>query len=74
MSFKKDVRDSLTEIKVELGKNTIVLNEHHVRSSNLEARMKPVEDHVIFISRFTKVVAGLAALGAASATIFHFFK
>lgn len=74
MSFKKDVRESLTQIKIEIAKNTIVLEDHHVRSSNIESRLKPVEDHVKFISRFTKVVSALTALGAGTATIFHFFK
>ena len=74
MSFKKDVRQSLTDIKVELGKNTVTLMDHHVRSSNLESRMKPIEDHVVFINRTVKVILSVATFGAAIAAIAHYFS
>lgn len=73
MSFKDEVRASLTEIKVEIAKNTQVLTEHHVRSSNLEARIKPIENHVILVNSLVKIVLSLAACGAAVATIVHYF-
>lgn len=75
MRFKEEVRQNLTEIKIELAKNTQVLLDHHVRSSNLEARFKPIERHVIVVSSITKIVLSVLAGGAAIATIYsHFFK
>lgn len=74
MSFKKEVREALTEIKVEIAKNTTVLLEHHVRSSNLEARFKPVEKHVLVINSIAKILAGVIATLAAAGSIYHYLS
>lgn len=76
MSFKKEVLEKLDKLAdkqqdhtIELAKNTMVLNEHHVRSTNHEARLKPLEDHVKFIQKSMKVFGWLIAVGAGLAAI-----
>jgi len=73
MSFKKEVRQSLQEIKIELAKNTTVLETHHVRTSNIEARIKPVEKHVIIVSSITKICVSVIGAAASLAAIYHYF-
>lgn len=76
MGFKQDViirLDKLAERQEEhtitLAKNTIILTDHHVRSSQLESRVKPIENHVIVVNGIVKVaitiIATIASLGAA---------
>jgi hypothetical protein len=74
MNFKDEVRGSLTEIKVELAKNTQTLMDHHVRSSNLEARFKPVEQHVILINNLVKIFIGAATAGASIVAVLHYLS
>ncbi len=64
MDFEKIVLDKLDKIEnkqvehtIELAKNTVILLEHHVRSSNLEARFKPLEASHIFWEKMARVVA-----------------
>lgn len=72
MSFKKEVLNSLTEIKIEIAKNTTVLNEHHVRASQIESRIKPIENHVLLINSITKIFIALVGAGAAICSILHY--
>ncbi len=81
MAFQNEVRTALADIKEQLvqtristEKNTYVLNEHHVRSSNLEARFKPVERHVLVFNGIAKVTAFILTVGAAVVGILHYLK
>lgn len=72
MGFKTDVIGKLDKIEtklvehtVELSKNTHVLQEHHVRSSNLEARFKPIEKHVLVVNSLVKIAIALCAAAGA---------
>lgn len=78
MSFKKEVRQHLTDIKVELARNTTEtlnvkndLHTHHVRTSNLEARIKPLETHVEFFSKVFKVLLPIVT-GVGTYLIVHY--
>lgn len=74
MWFDKDIVNKLDKISdlqiehtVQLRHNTDILNEHHVRASNLEARIKPIENHVLIINSIVKIL--IVGAGAASAII-----
>lgn len=80
MSFKDDVRTRLEEIAraqavhtVKLEENTKVLVEHHVRASQLEARIKPVEVHIAIVGAVTKILIAVVSVGAGIAAIYHYF-
>lgn len=66
-----DKLDKIQELQIEhtiqLARNTDSLNEHHVRTTNLEARIKPIESHVQLIGSLIKIV--LALIGVAG-TVF----
>lgn len=72
MSFKKDVIHRLDKINVELALNTKTLVDHHVRTSNIEARVVPLEHSHLFFNKLAKAVAGLIATGAGLAAIAHY--
>lgn len=72
MSFKHDVRESLTEIKVELGKMNVELKDHTRRSTNLEERVVPLEQSHVFFNKLSKAIAALAGVLAACATVLHY--
>ena len=74
MSFKEDVRQNLTEIKVELGKMNVELREHTRRSTNLEERVVPLESSHIFWNKLSKTIAAIVALLSAAATIYNYIK
>lgn len=80
MSFQQDVKKQLEKIldqqvkhTVALAENTVVLKEHHVRASNLEARFQPVEKHVIAVNSFVKITFALLTAGAALGAVYHYF-
>lgn len=71
MEFESLVLEELKEIKekqiehtVQLAVNTQVLNEHHKRSTNLEARMVPVENHAKFIMSLMKISSAVLAVSS----------
>lgn len=79
MSFKRDVidrLDSITEQQIkhttELALNTRTLVDHHVRTSQIEARVVPLEHSHIFFNKLSKAVASLLVAGAALASILKF--
>ena len=74
MSFKKDVITKLDVISekqidhtIQLASNTRILEEHHKRSTNLEERVAPIENHVMFINKAVKVLSAILAACAAIA-------
>lgn len=73
MSFQKEVITKLEKINVQLAINTRILDEHQKRSTQMEERFKPVEDHVIFVNKLAKIVTATAALGASFAGIYGYF-
>lgn len=71
MSFKKEVIDKLGSIEskqiehtVQLAVNNKILEDHTRRSTNLEARVLPIEQHVMFINKSMKVGMGLITVFA----------
>lgn len=63
----EDLDQHLGDIKVTLALNTASLQEHVRRSEMLEARVKPLEEHVV---RFSGVIkAALVAIGTISTTL-----
>ncbi|GAC1499971.1 MAG: hypothetical protein NVS1B10_03230 [Candidatus Saccharimonadales bacterium] len=79
MDFEKIVLDKLDKIElkqiehtVALSKNTLILTEHHVRTTNLEARIRPIENHKHFVDMFTKVMIGIVTTAAAGAALYHY--
>lgn len=80
MSFKADVRTRLEDISKaqavhteKLDQNTRVLTDHHVRASQLEARIKPIEAHISLVAGVTKIVIAIVTVGAGVGAIFHYF-
>lgn len=65
------ILDSLWELKVAQERHSVILDEHHKRSDNLErlvslvdSRVVPIEQHVQRWAGVGKAVAILAALAA----------
>ena len=55
-----NIKDQLHEIDKKQAIHNEILEEHQRRSTQLEERMKPVEDHVKFIHGFMKYTTGIA--------------
>lgn len=72
MSFKKDVIEKLDKLTIEVALNTKVLTDHHVRTSQIEARVVPLEQSHVFFNKLAKGVTGLLVAGAAFASIYHY--
>jgi len=79
MDFEQVVLDKLDKIEskqvehtVELARNTLVLTDHHVRTSNLEARIRPIENHKHFIDMLTKAIIAVVSTAAAGAALYHY--
>lgn len=79
MSFKRDVMNKLEILTLEQSKhntildlNTKILDEHQRRSTNLEARILPLENQSVFINKLAKVTLSTAALVAALASAYHY--
>lgn len=72
----------VTDIKVELGKNSTRLDNYntllaeHIRGvKHLDERLRPIEDHVKFLRTFGLVtVKALAAAGAVAAIVRFAFE
>lgn len=60
------IQEQQQEHTLQLALNNAILQEHHKRSTNLEARFLPVEDHVKFVRNLVRLVgvslAGIAAV------------
>ncbi len=79
MDFEKVVLEKLDKIElkqiehtVALARNTLVLTEHHVRTTNLEARVRPIENHKHFVDMFTKTIMAIVTTAAAGAALYHY--
>lgn len=80
MSFQQEVKQQLEKIAdqqikhtIALTENTVVLKEHHVRASNLEARFQPIEKHVLAVHSFVKITLAMLTAGATMGAIYHYF-
>ncbi len=82
MDFNKIVLAKLDKIEenqtahtVQLAINTQVLTEHHKRSTNLEERLEPIEDHVKFLWKLGKIaVVVISSTGTLIGILSLFFK
>lgn len=72
MSFKKEVIDRLGKIEQNMVINNQILAEHHRRSTNLEERVKPLEDSHIFFNKFAKIMAGIFSIVVGLAATYHY--
>lgn len=72
MSFKKEVIERLDKITIELAINTKVLSDHHVRTSQIEARVVPLEQSHVFFNKLAKAIMGLVTIGASMTAILHY--
>lgn len=79
MSFKREVLEKLDKIEsriteqvVNLALNTKVLDEHHKRSTQLEERVKPLEQSHLFTSKLLKAAMSTVAIVAACASAYHY--
>lgn len=57
----KDVKDSVLKVTVQQAVDHTILKDHERRSTNLEERVKPLEDMANFVRW---LIAALVALGA----------
>lgn len=53
----EQIRHAVNELKIRQEVHNHILNEHHKRSTQLESRVIPIEEHVKFIQKTTKVMA-----------------
>ncbi len=81
MSFKAEVRTRLEQIaqaqavhSEKLAQNTVVLTEHHVRTTQLESRIKPVEHHIALVAAVTKIAITIVSVCAGLAAIYRYVK
>ncbi len=72
MGFKKEVLTKLSAIDTQLALNNQILGEHHKRSTQLEARVAPLEHAHIFTNKLLKMLLSLTALIAALASAYHY--
>ncbi len=71
MEHKLDkILDRISNIDVTLAKQEVSLSEHIKRTAILEAKLEPVERHVILVNGLVKVITALAALVA----VLSYFK
>lgn len=80
MGFKKEVLEKLDKIEsklveqsVNLALNNSVLTEHHKRSTQLEARVAPLESSHVFVNKLSKAIAAIIAMTAGIAASYHYF-
>lgn len=64
-----DIRDRLNAIHAEQARQGVILETHERRSTNLEARVIPIERHVNMWGGVGKALAVLATLVAIAAAI-----
>lgn len=72
MAFKKEVLDRLDKMTIELAVNTKVLKDHHVRTSQLEARVVPLENSHLFFNKLAKSLMAIVTVGAGLAATYHY--
>jgi len=58
------VIEHIANIDTTLAKQSVILDEHVKRSTQLEDRMEPVEKHVVMINGVLKFLGLLAAIAA----------
>lgn len=72
MGFKKDVIVKLEKLTVEVALNNKILTDHHVRTSQIEARVVPLEASHIFFNKLAKAIMGLVTLIGGIAAIYKY--
>lgn len=60
----ESITQSIANIDITLAKQAVQLEDHVRRSTNLEERMKPIEDHAIFIRGIMKLGVFLATIAS----------
>lgn len=87
MSFEQEAREKLDKILAMQSEHTTQLAvynvqlKHHIKRSDLlevgqahlEERMKPIENHILFVDKMAKGIVTLAAVVSALAGFVHFF-
>lgn len=68
------MNDHLSNIDVTLASQHISLENHIQRTTQLEERMKPIEEHVILFSTFGKIVSGCVFILGVAASIFEILE
>lgn len=58
------ITEKISSIDVTLAKQSVILDEHVKRSTQLENRMEPVEKHVNMINGAFKLIGLMATLAA----------
>lgn len=54
------IMDSISDINITLAKQSVILEEHVRRTNLLEAKMTPVEKHVIMVNGVLKFFGAIA--------------
>jgi hypothetical protein len=70
----KDIKILVLDLVKQGAINTTTLVEHERRSTNLEARIKPLEDEYTFITRFGKTILGLGAVFTIIRSVYELLK
>lgn len=74
--IKDDIRHlstTVSDLAVQMARYNALLEEHIKRTSQLEARVKPIEDHVHLVAAFAKIGLATVSVLAALKNIFHIF-
>lgn len=72
MKLTEKILQDLSDIKSLQSVHNEILDRHERRSTQLEARFQPIEDHVKFERGLFKLITALAALGAGLSTAYHY--
>lgn len=79
MGFKTDVINRLERMRItqekhneQLAVNNHILDEHQKRSTQLEARVLPLEQSHVFFVKLSKALVAFATLGASITAIIHY--
>lgn len=70
----KEVREQLIELIKQGAIHNSVLTEHERRSTNLEARLLPIESWYQFFSKISVAMIGIGGVAGALLTLSHFIK
>lgn len=68
------VIDHTTSIDITLAKQHLVLEEHIKRTALLEKQVVPIQEHVNFINKLTKLVLAVVTAGAAIIEAWKYVK
>lgn len=68
----KEVKEHVIKLVAQGAVHNTVLTQHEQRSTNLENRVKPIEDAYRFVGKLCASILAILSLLATLATIYHY--